>query len=225
MKGAMKLPIVEQGKPKTINILEGQFFLLPARTPHSPQRPEPGSIGMVIERDRQKGKEMDCLRYFVDGSDANQVQLESWFYCENLESLGGVIKSLSPLLSEGVIQGPSSTRHFEDDKSISVHEPFTLNDWVDEHKAELETMGFATMFNTRQTRVIVYNRGTYIKEEEHETFFFGKLVGLRSFLPEVSNGNWKKRTCSFSSLHLSTFKLIKINPIRPYLSQSNSRWL
>ena len=45
MKGNIKLPIREKGKEKIIEINEGEIFLLPGCIPHSPQRPEEGSLG------------------------------------------------------------------------------------------------------------------------------------------------------------------------------------
>ena len=47
----MILRIMEQvGKPPIdVEINEGEIFFLPAHTRHSPQRLEPGSIGLVIE--------------------------------------------------------------------------------------------------------------------------------------------------------------------------------
>jgi 3-hydroxyanthranilate 3,4-dioxygenase len=36
-RGTMHLPIMDHGKPRTVTIREGEIFLLPARTPHSPQ--------------------------------------------------------------------------------------------------------------------------------------------------------------------------------------------
>lgn len=38
LEGDMQLPIIEDGKRRTIDIREGEIFLLPPRTPHSPQR-------------------------------------------------------------------------------------------------------------------------------------------------------------------------------------------
>ena len=60
-----KLPIIEKGKRKLVEIKEGELFVLPPRIPHSPQRPETGSVGLVIERERVEG-EIDCLRWYTD---------------------------------------------------------------------------------------------------------------------------------------------------------------
>merc|ERR1712106_1122308 len=48
-KGNMSLPILTNGDFRTINIKEGDVFLLPGRIPHSPQR-EKDTVGLVIER-------------------------------------------------------------------------------------------------------------------------------------------------------------------------------
>jgi 3-hydroxyanthranilate 3,4-dioxygenase len=46
----------EPGKPPVdIPIKEGEVFLLPKHLRHSPQRPNPGSVGLVIEMPRPEG--------------------------------------------------------------------------------------------------------------------------------------------------------------------------
>jgi 3-hydroxyanthranilate 3,4-dioxygenase len=65
IEGDITLRIIEGGEPRDIAIREGEIFLLPARVPHSPQRPE-NTVGMVIERVR-KPDELDHLRWYCEG--------------------------------------------------------------------------------------------------------------------------------------------------------------
>ncbi len=65
LEGDVVVRIIEDGKIVPIEIKEGDMFLLPAKTPHSPQR-GPNTIGLVIEKVRPS----DMLDSF------------SW-YCEN----------------------------------------------------------------------------------------------------------------------------------------------
>ena len=55
LKGNMRLRVMEDGRPTDVPIDEGGIFLLPPHVRHSPQRPEPGSVGLVIERTRPAG--------------------------------------------------------------------------------------------------------------------------------------------------------------------------
>jgi 3-hydroxyanthranilate 3,4-dioxygenase len=65
LEGDIQVKIInEQGQPETIDIREGEMFLLPARVPHSPQRPA-GTVGLVLERPRNPG-EMDKLMWFCE---------------------------------------------------------------------------------------------------------------------------------------------------------------
>ncbi|VXB07836.1 3-hydroxyanthranilate 3,4-dioxygenase [Aeromicrobium sp. 9AM] len=55
VKGSMHVDLMTAEGPRTVHIREGEMWLLPGNLPHSPQRPEAGSIGLVIERVRQEG--------------------------------------------------------------------------------------------------------------------------------------------------------------------------
>jgi 3-hydroxyanthranilate 3,4-dioxygenase len=55
VKGNMHINVVTEEGPGTVHIREGEMWVLPGNTPHSPQRPEPGSIGVVLERVREEG--------------------------------------------------------------------------------------------------------------------------------------------------------------------------
>ena len=52
LEGDMTLKVVEDGELREVPIAEGGVLLLPQMLPHSPQRPVPGSIGLVVERAR-----------------------------------------------------------------------------------------------------------------------------------------------------------------------------
>jgi 3-hydroxyanthranilate 3,4-dioxygenase len=64
IKGDMILRVMdlEAKRPRDIPIREGEVFLLPPHTRHSPQRPA-GSIGLVIERKRRAG-EIDAFEWY-----------------------------------------------------------------------------------------------------------------------------------------------------------------
>lgn len=51
LEGDIVVKIIDNGEPKDIHIHEGDMFLLPPKTPHSPQRGE-NTIGLVIEKVR-----------------------------------------------------------------------------------------------------------------------------------------------------------------------------
>jgi 3-hydroxyanthranilate 3,4-dioxygenase len=55
IRGNMRVELMLPDGPKTVHIREGEMWLLPGDTPHSPQRPEAGSIGLVVERPREEG--------------------------------------------------------------------------------------------------------------------------------------------------------------------------
>lgn len=54
-KGSASLLIHDSGHYERIALKEGDIFLLPAHVRHSPQRPEEGSLCLVVERARPAG--------------------------------------------------------------------------------------------------------------------------------------------------------------------------
>ena len=62
LEGDVVVRIIEDGKPTDISIKEGDMFLLPGGTPHSPQRPA-NTVGLVIERYRRAGEKDGFLWY------------------------------------------------------------------------------------------------------------------------------------------------------------------
>jgi 3-hydroxyanthranilate 3,4-dioxygenase len=55
LKGNMHVEVMTPAGRRTVHIREGQVWVLPRNLPHSPQRPEAGSIGLVVERVRPEG--------------------------------------------------------------------------------------------------------------------------------------------------------------------------
>jgi 3-hydroxyanthranilate 3,4-dioxygenase len=62
LKGDMVLRIWEDG-PRDVPIREGEIYLLAPHVRHSPQRPVPDSIGLVIEIKRPAG-EVDAFEWY-----------------------------------------------------------------------------------------------------------------------------------------------------------------
>jgi 3-hydroxyanthranilate 3,4-dioxygenase len=72
------LKIIDAGQPRDIAINEGDMFLLPPRTPHSPQRGE-GTVGLVIEKIRDEAEnEEDAFMWFCENC-GNKLYEESAF--------------------------------------------------------------------------------------------------------------------------------------------------
>jgi len=84
LKGDITLKVIEDGTVRDVVIHEGDIFLLPGDTIHSPRRPA-GTLGMVVERQRREDEEESV----------------TW-YCENcgnmLHQFVGVITSLDTQL-------------------------------------------------------------------------------------------------------------------------------
>ncbi|MBL7820188.1 MAG: 3-hydroxyanthranilate 3,4-dioxygenase [Saprospiraceae bacterium] len=81
LEGDINVRIQEDGKAVDIPIKEGEIFLLPAKTPHSPMRPA-GTIGLVIEAKRKSG-EKDGLMWFCDN--CNTKLHDTYFPLTNIE--------------------------------------------------------------------------------------------------------------------------------------------
>lgn len=77
MKGDMILKVHVDGQIRDIPIREGEVFLLPPHVPHSPQRPDPDSWGMVVEGRRLPGM-VDGFEWycFECGDKIDRVEIE-----------------------------------------------------------------------------------------------------------------------------------------------------
>jgi len=77
LKGDMILKIAEDGAIYDVPIREGDVFFLPPHVRHSPQRPVPGSVGLVVEGARRPG-EKDGFEWFcfACGEKVHRVEVE-----------------------------------------------------------------------------------------------------------------------------------------------------
>jgi 3-hydroxyanthranilate 3,4-dioxygenase len=80
LEGTIVLKTIQDGKPVDIEIKEGEIFLLPPRTPHSPQRPA-HTVGLVIERKRSEQENDGCI-WFCEK--CHQKMYEEYFNLTNI---------------------------------------------------------------------------------------------------------------------------------------------
>ncbi len=87
-KGNAYLNVIEDGKPGRVELREGAMFLLPPHIRHSPQRPEEGSLCLVIERQRPKGA-LDGFEWYCPACAALVHRIEV--------QLKSIVRDLPPL--------------------------------------------------------------------------------------------------------------------------------
>ena len=80
IEGEITLKLIVDDKPVNVTLKPGEIFLLPAKVPHSPQRPA-GTIGIVMEVKRQPGMK-DGLIWFCDR--CNHRVYEEYFLLEDI---------------------------------------------------------------------------------------------------------------------------------------------
>jgi 3-hydroxyanthranilate 3,4-dioxygenase len=95
VEGNIVLKIIDEGIRKDIAINEGDLFLLPPKTPHSPQRGA-GTVGLVIEKVRE-----------------NEADGFLW-YCENC---GNKLHETFKVITDIVTQLPPVMEGFYSDES------------------------------------------------------------------------------------------------------------
>jgi 3-hydroxyanthranilate 3,4-dioxygenase len=90
VEGNIVLKIIDDGQPKDIPINEGDMFLLPSNTPHSPQR-GPNTVGLVIEKVRaEEENEEDAFMWFCEKC-GNKLYEEYVFVKD-------IVKQLPPIM-------------------------------------------------------------------------------------------------------------------------------
>jgi 3-hydroxyanthranilate 3,4-dioxygenase len=82
LQGAINVRIQEDGQAVDIPVKEGEMFLLPANTPHRPERPA-DTIGLVVECKRAAQVYQDGLIWFCDN--CNNKLHEYRFHLNDIE--------------------------------------------------------------------------------------------------------------------------------------------
>ncbi|MGB7842597.1 MAG: 3-hydroxyanthranilate 3,4-dioxygenase [Salinimicrobium sp.] len=82
LEGQIKVHIQEDGQKKTFELGPGDMYLHPAKVPHSPERTE-GSVGLVVERNRQKLDVKDGLIWYCEN--CNNKLYEVYFPLADIE--------------------------------------------------------------------------------------------------------------------------------------------
>ena len=88
LEGDVVINVMDDGDPRDIPIREGEIFLLPARVPHSPQRPA-NTVGLVVERKRLPG-ELDGFLWFCE--QCGETLYEEYLLLED------IVSQLPPLM-------------------------------------------------------------------------------------------------------------------------------
>lgn len=83
LEGDITVKVQVNGEAKAIQIREGEIFLLPANTPHSPIRGE-NTVGLVIEKVRKGTDLVDGLMWFCDN--CNNLLKEYRFPLTDIET-------------------------------------------------------------------------------------------------------------------------------------------
>ena len=90
LEGDIVVKIIEDGKPVDIPIKEGEIFLLPGKTPHSPQR-GPNTVGLVMEVIRESA-EMDGFQWYCEKCGTKLH--------EEFEHITDIVKQLPPIMNK-----------------------------------------------------------------------------------------------------------------------------
>jgi len=75
VRGDMMLKIADSGKIYDVPIRQGEVFLLPPHVRHAPQRPQEGSVGLVVEAPRMMGMK-DGFEWFCFQCEARVHRVE-----------------------------------------------------------------------------------------------------------------------------------------------------
>ena len=92
LEGDITLKTMQDGKNVDVRIKEGDMFLLPPQTPHSPQRGA-GTVGLVIEKVREEAEdEKDAFMWFCENC-GNKLY-------EDVLFVKDIVKQLPPVMEK-----------------------------------------------------------------------------------------------------------------------------
>jgi 3-hydroxyanthranilate 3,4-dioxygenase len=110
LEGTIELKLQTPQGPQTVTIAPGEIYLLPAHTPHSPQRPK-DSFGLVIERKRLEN-EWDTFQWYCDH--CQQMIFSAKLKLKNIvDDLPEIFKSYGVFKSEHNNQCPQCQGQIE----------------------------------------------------------------------------------------------------------------
>jgi 3-hydroxyanthranilate 3,4-dioxygenase len=89
LRGDMVLKIVDNGQFYDVPIRAGDVFLLPPHVRHSPQRPQEGSVGLVVEAARPPNDALDAFEWYCFDCQALVHRVEV--------KVASLVKDLPPL--------------------------------------------------------------------------------------------------------------------------------
>ena len=208
VRGNMELPTIQRGKRKVVKIREGEVFCLPSCIPHSPQRPEQGSLGLVIERERYLDKgELDGLRWYTDFDACDKVLWEKYFHCYDLgRDLVPVVKEFKasseassgvPVAAAADGAAAAAAASFKIDAETEVPDPFSLQEWIDAHAEELNAGKALNLFEGHPdgefTVLIAGGEATTTTSFEFETWLY-QLKGNATVSTGYANHDGSKKT-------------------------------
>jgi 3-hydroxyanthranilate 3,4-dioxygenase len=154
MKGSMELLTIQRGKRKSVKILEGQVYGLPSCVPYCPQRPGPGSVGLVVERVRREG-ELDGLRWYTNFKVCDKVLWERFFQCSDMEKDFRAMVEAFEASEEFKTRRPGATVLAEKDRPLQQNDtadvpaPLLLKDFLSANGAKLAAGMALPLFGTR----------------------------------------------------------------------------
>ena len=91
LRGNIVLNVIDDGRPAQIPVKEGEIVLLPAHYRHSPQRPEPDSVGLVVEKVRPRDVD-DAFEWYCP---------KCWTRVHRVEvNVQDIVKDLPPLFEQ-----------------------------------------------------------------------------------------------------------------------------